>query len=68
MAKTPAQARANAKYDKNNYDRVGLLFRKDAEINVDVIRRYAESKNVSVNALIRNALEKMIRNDPDFVI
>lgn len=68
MAKTPAQTRATAKYDKDNYDRVGILIRKDAEISRDVIRRYAESKGISLNALLIYAIEEKIRNDSDFVI
>lgn len=63
-----AKHRANARYDKDNYDRLEVTVRKDAEINADVIRRYAESKGVSVNALLLRALEQRICDDADFEI
>ena len=68
MAISESQKNAKSKYDKKNYERFIVIIRKDAEINRDVIRRYAESKGISVNALIRGLLEERIRNDADFVI
>ena len=65
MAKTPAQARAQAKYDGNNYDRVGLLIRKDSEINRDYIRFFADSKGMSLNKFIIRAIEEKIARDKD---
>ena len=63
-----AKYRANKRYQKKAYERIAFDVRRDAEISGDVIRRYAESKGVSVNALIRNMIEEKIRNDPDFII
>ena len=63
-----AKYRANKKYDKQAYDQQAFVVRRDVEISGDVIRRYAESKGISVNALIRGLLEERIRNDADFVI
>lgn len=44
---------------KKTYDRLVLLVRKDDLINGDVIRRYAEQKNVSLNTLVKIALTEM---------
>lgn len=63
-----AKYRANKKYNEKTYARLVLQVRKDAEINGDVIRRYAESKGISLNALLIHVIEDKIRNDPDFVI
>ena len=38
MAKTAAQIKATRKYEAKTYERVGLSFRKDSDINGDAIR------------------------------
>ena len=68
MPVSKAYIEATERYNQKTYDRVLMKVRKDAEINIDVIHRYAESKGVSVNALILGLIEEKIRNDPDFVI
>ena len=68
MPISESKKKGDAKWRKNNYDRLSFMIRKDAEINVSVIRRYAKSKNLSVNGLLRSLLEERIRNDANFVI
>ena len=63
-----AKYHANRRYNEKTYDHVVVKVRKYAEINADVIRRYAESKDMSVNALILGLIEERIRNDEDFMI
>lgn len=68
MAISEAKKANDMKWRKKAYDRLVFMVRKNAKISADVIRRYAESKNVSVNELIRDTLEKIIRDDKDFMI
>ena len=68
MPVSKAHMEATRRFEKKAYERIAFNIRRDAEVSGDVIRRYAESKNLSVNALIRVTLEERIRNDPDFVI
>lgn len=51
--------KAKSSYNKKTYDNLVLLVRKDDLINGDVIRRYAEQKNVSLNTLVKIALTEM---------
>ena len=68
MSVSKAQKEAVARYDEKTYDRLRLSMRRDSEISKSTLRRYAESKGMSVNALILGLIEERIRNDEDFVI
>ena len=68
MAISEAKKISDARWRKKAYDRIAFDVRKDAEINSDVIRRFAERKGMSVNGLIKLAISEMIYRDEDFVI
>lgn len=65
MAKTPAKTKADAKWCKKAYDRINFIVRKDAEINADVIRRFADWKGVGVATVVKLALSEMVERDKE---
>lgn len=52
------QKRANLKYAKNNYKRIPLDVRKEF---YEEVKKYCDEKNVSINGLIKELLEKEIK-------
>ena len=60
MAKSEAQKRADAKYNKKAYDRMGFCLRKDANLNVEFLRAYAENRGESLNGFIIRAITETI--------
>lgn len=63
MPQSKAHMEATGRYNKKAYDRIELKLRKDAEINGDTIRAYAESRGESLNAfLVRAVTETMARD------
>ena len=63
MPVSKAQQRAKTRYDKKTYDRVGILIRRDAEINGDYIRAHAEAMEESMNGFIVRAIRETIERD-----
>ena len=63
MPVSKAQQRAKARYDKKAYDRIGILIRRDAEINGDYIRSHAEAMGESTNGFITRAIKETIERD-----
>ena len=63
MPQSPAQARANAKYAKKTYEYVNLKVRRDAEINLTVIREHAAARGETVGCFIRRAIAEAIQRD-----
>ena len=57
MAVPKCNQRAVQKYVKNNYDRIEFTVPKGQK---DVIKAIADSQGVSVNAFIKNAIQKEI--------
>lgn len=50
----------NNKFNKNNYDRVGVLMPKGKK---EVVKNYAKKKGESVNAFINRAIDETMAND-----
>ena len=63
MAKTAAQIKATNKYDAKTYDKLWLMFRKDSDINGDVIRAYATAQGESLNGFLLRAVTETIERD-----
>ena len=57
MAYSEAQKKAVKKYNEKSYDEIKLRVRKG---NKEVIQKYAESKNETVNRMINRLLENEI--------
>ncbi len=65
MPVSEAKRRANARYDKKTYDRIGILIRYDAEINGDYIRSHAAAMGESTNSFIIRAIRETIERDKE---
>ena len=63
MPVSEAQQRAKARYDKKTYDRIGILIRRDAEINGDYIRAHAAAMRESTNSFIVRAIKETVERD-----
>lgn len=63
MPISPAKAKADAKYKKKTYNRIGLIFRKDSAVNLDIIRAYAKECGESLNGFLLRAIEETIERD-----
>lgn len=58
MALTDAQKRAVAKYNAKSYDRIEIKVKKGEK---EKIKAHAESRGMSLNAFIVEAIEKELR-------
>lgn len=58
-----AHIAATGRYEKKAYDKILLRLRKDAALNGDTIRAYAERKGESVNSFILRAVAEAIERD-----
>lgn len=60
-----SQARidANARYDKKAYDHVLFRVRKEADMNLDIIRTHAEAQGESINGFLIRAVTETIQRD-----
>lgn len=58
MALTDAQKRAVAKYNAKSYDRIEIKVKKGQK---EKIKAHAESRGMSLNAFIVEAIEKELR-------
>lgn len=63
MPKSPAKARADAKYDKKTYEQLAFKVRRDAEINGDYIRAHAAKRGESMNGFLKRAVKETIERD-----
>ena len=63
MAQTKAHADASNRYNKKAYDRLHVSLRKDAELNGDYVRAYAQARGESTNAFIVRAIRETIQRD-----
>jgi len=63
MPKSEAKARADAKFNKKTYERIGFDVRRDAEMNGDFIRAHASSMGESINGFIKRAVAETIERD-----
>lgn len=63
MAKSEAQKRASAKYNKKAYEQINFTVRRDAEINGDYIRAYATGRGESMNGFLKRAVAETIERD-----
>lgn len=63
MPVSEAKRKADARYKKKAYERIGVLIRRDAEINGDCIRAHAEARNESTNGFIIRAIRETIERD-----
>ena len=60
---TPAQLRANKKYDRNHYKTITY---KSKISDYEQIKAYAESKNISVSKLCKLCVAYCLQNDIEF--
>ena len=60
---TPAQLRANKKYDRNHYKTITY---KSKISDYKQIKAYAESKNISVSKLCKLCVAYCLQNDIEF--
>jgi hypothetical protein len=63
MAQTKAHADASNRYNKKAYDRLHVSLRKDAELNGEYVRAYAQARGESTNAFIVRAIREAIQRD-----
>ena len=60
---TPAQLRANKKYDRNHYKTITYKSKID---DYKQIKAYAESRNISVSKLCKLCVAYCLQNDIEF--
>ena len=60
---TPAQLRANKKYDRNHYKTITY---KSKISDYEQIKAYAESKGISVSKLCKLCVAYCLQNDIEF--
>ena len=60
---TPAQLRANKKYDRNHYKTITY---KSKISDYEQIKAYAESKSISVSKLCKLCVAYCLKNDIEF--
>ncbi len=58
-----AKYKANKKYDKKAYCHVTLKYRKDADLTLQMVKDYAESRGESFNAFVLRAIAETYEND-----
>ena len=63
VAKTPAKAAADARYNKKTYERLAFEVRRDSELNGDAIRAHAAERGESLNGFIKRAVAETIERD-----
>ena len=63
MAKSEADRRARALYNKRTYERLYFELRRDAALTGEVIRRHAAAMGESKNAFIKRAITETIQRD-----
>ena len=63
MAKSPAKAAADTRYNRKTYERIAFDVRRDAEINGDKIRAHAAARGESVNSFIKRAVAEAMARD-----
>lgn len=51
------------KHTKNPYEQLRVIFRKDAPLNLDLIREYAWTWGESLNGFLKRAVEENIERD-----
>lgn len=63
MGKTEAQKRANAKFEREAYSKVLLRLRNDTEPTRESITKAANSRGMSLNAYIVEAIDEKMQRD-----
>ena len=63
MPKSPAKARADAKYNKKTYEHLAFIVRRDSVLNGDAIRNHAAMCGESLNGFINRAVAETIERD-----
>ena len=63
MKISESKYKANKKYDKKTYERIGFDVRRDAEINGTYIREHAAARGESINSFIKRAIAETIKRD-----
>lgn len=57
-----AQIRSTTKYEHNNYDKVTLRLRRDAEITRDKLQKAADAAGESLNGYVMEAVRQRMKN------
>ena len=60
MPASKAQIKANARYDKKTYDNVLVKIRKDADITLADVKRFAASHGESTNGFIVRTIREAV--------
>lgn len=63
MPKSPAKAKADAKYNKKTYEQLTFKVRRDSAMNGDVVRLHAQERGESLNGFITRAVAEAIERD-----
>lgn len=63
MPVSEAKTRANAKYSRKTYDQISVFMRKDAELTLQMVKDYAESRGENFNAFVLRAIAETYEND-----
>lgn len=58
---TPAQVRAQTKWEAKAYDKILLRIRKDGELTRDEIQKAADVSGKSLNSFILDAVQEKIK-------
>ena len=59
---TPAQVRAQTKWEAKAYDKILLRIRKDGELTREKIQKAADDSGKSLNSFILDAVQEKIQN------
>lgn len=60
-----AQIKSTTKYERNNYDKVTLRLRRDADLTRDKLQEAADAAGESLNAYIMEAVRRRIESDAE---
>lgn len=60
---SPAQVKAQSKWESKTYDKVLLRIKRDGELTRETIQKAAEKENLSLNAYILEAIEEKIKKN-----
>ena len=63
MEISDAKYRANRKYNKKAYCRITLSYRKDADLTLQMVKDYAESRGETFNSFVLRAIAETYEND-----
>lgn len=60
-----AQIKSTTKYERNNYDKVTLRLRRDADLTRDKLQEAADAAGESLNAYVMEAVRRRMESDAE---